>query len=393
MSRQLAFINGETLNAIRVMKSASKAYLERKVGLPEGRISLWESCPGDDYPTMRQAEKIAKVLGIPLAGLYLEPQNLPDMPLPATVNMRRLDGVGAIDDSAVNLAVSRLCGLRRHLIELCEALGESPTRIDLPVLERDPIAAADQLRCVLDLSVEEQKRLTSTRKLFKQIRSRLEARGIILAEFTGVPVEQCRGLALYFEEFSVAGVNKEDHYPAKSFSAIHEVGHLANRISTLCNQMIDMRTSSQEEVYCNALAGNFLVPEQTFKKDVAGLHDLSSMERIASLANDYCVSREVIARRLRDLGYLDNYTYESVIEELKKRIVEKKLEQQLERKEGRGQKAFMSQELVVVDAHGALYVDTVRRSVDSGNITELDACDYLGLAPDKLEKAFMEALR
>lgn len=93
LSRQLEFNNCETLDAIRFWKLVSEAFLERKVRLEEGRIELWQSCPSEDFQTMKQARSIAKALGIPLSCLYMDSLYLLEVPLPKTVNMRRISDV------------------------------------------------------------------------------------------------------------------------------------------------------------------------------------------------------------------------------------------------------------------------------------------------------------
>lgn len=389
--RQLAFINGVTLKTIREDKGVSAVYLAKKAGLSKNLLAQWESGSSNDYPTMRQAEKMAKVLRVPLAGLYLNPENYPKNGHPPFVNLRRFAEVNALDDSALNLAVCQLASLRSKLLELRYDLGEESCGISLPPLDPDPVQAAECLRSVLDVSVDDQMRLSSSRKLFKLLRRKLEVLGVLLVEFTGVEVEECRGVALYYDEFAIAGVNANDRWTARCFSTIHELGHLSRRFSAACNQM-DLNADSSEEVYCNALAGNYLIPGYALGR-VLGRHTPSSLEEINGIATLFCASREVVVRRLLDLGYIDRAKYEELAKELKRQVEEEKAKRKFEQSTEGSKTSFARNPIqIAVDVHGTAYVDAVRGCLDAGSLNEIDASGLLGVPPSKLEKVFLEAM-
>ena len=75
--------------------------------------------------------------------------------------------------------------------------------------------------------------------------------------FTDVPIEMARAFAIYDSTMPIIGLNDDDRQPAKSFSMIHELVHIFKRESSLCN---DMRSLRKEEAFCNAVAGEVLVP-------------------------------------------------------------------------------------------------------------------------------------
>ena len=93
----------------------------------------------------------------------------------------------------------------------------------------------------------------------------MEIKGIFVQCFIDVPVELVRGFSLYYDGLPVIGINNEDCFSAKSFSLIHELVHLLKRESSVCNVMFDITLSRFEKVFCNAVAGELLVPQNILK--------------------------------------------------------------------------------------------------------------------------------
>ena len=73
--------------------------------------------------------------------------------------------------------------------------------------------------------------------------------------FSGVDTEIARGVAIYNDLYPIISINNDDRYPAKTFSIIHELVHIFKRQSTMCNDMVTSFSAQQEEVFCNAVAG------------------------------------------------------------------------------------------------------------------------------------------
>ena len=389
MSYQLAFINGATLKALRERRKVSPEYLCRKAGVGVDKLEAWEQGSDSDYPTMKQAEKMAKALLSPLAGLYLEPCNLPVDKVPVVINKRRVHNACAIDESALHLAVYGLAQIRSDAIEIASETDCVFNKFDMPKLG-DVSASAVIIRDWTGLSLDDQKRTTSTRQLFLALRARLEERGVLVAQFVDVEVEELRGIALYFDELPVIGVNAKDHWPAKCFTVLHELVHLSKRSSTYCN-LIGMDADDEEEVYCNAVAGEFLFSCNCAASEVAaGLnpHDLSSIEKVAER---YSVSRDVVARRLRDCSYLDKRAYEELLETFSRQIVEKKEEERRKKELGEKTGWFLSHERNAADTFGSLYCRLVAEGLSSGLFSERDACNAFGVDPKKLGRVFKEA--
>lgn len=111
----------------------------------------------------------------------------------------------------------------------------------------------------------------------------------------------------------IIGINDEDRPPAKTFTIIHELVHLFKRESSLCNDMSSSASTLSEEVFCNAVAGELLVPKRALRIVLEHGHYFApySIDDIKRVADRFSVSREVIVRRLLELRKIDQSEYET----------------------------------------------------------------------------------
>lgn len=391
LSHQLAFINGATLRALRERRGVSPEYLCRKADVSCKQLAIWEQSSASDYPTIRQAEKMAKVLLIPLAGLYLEPSNLPDEKAPRLINKRRIRNARELDDSALHLAACKLSQIRSDAIGIAVETSATFRGFSIPELSGDCVCDAAAVRGWMELSLDNQRRTTSARQLYLALRTRLEERGVLVAQFDGVEVEELRGIALYYDELPVIGVNAKDRWPAKCFSVLHELVHLSRRSSACCN-LINMDSDDEEEVFCNSVAGEFLFSRSCAAKEISAGLDPCDIESIERTAKSYSVSRDVVARRLHDCGYLDKPAYEELLEIFSREVAEQKEQQRKKKALGERGGWSVPHERVVADSLGSLYCGLVNEGLSTGLFSERDACNAFGVDANKLEKVFKEAL-
>ena len=352
---------------------------------------MWEQCSDSDYPTMGQAGKMAKALLVPLAGLYLEPQNLPEERMPPVINKRRVQSSLPLDESALHLAICKLAQIRSDAVEIAAETDVGLHKLAMPNLDGGFARVAAAFREWMDFSLEDQRRTASCRQHYLALRARLEERGVLVAQFDGVEVEELRGVALYYEELPVIGVNAKDRWPAKCFSVLHELVHLSNRCSVCCN-LINSESEDEEEVFCNFVAGEFLFPRSCAIGEVAAGLDPHDVVSIEGAAKRYSVSRDVVARRLRDCGYLDQNSYEELLDIFSSQIAEEKEEQRKKKELGEKIGWCAKPERTAADSFGSLYCGLVAHGLSTGLFSERDACDAFGVELGKLEKVFKEAL-
>ena len=391
MIHQLAYINGSTLRVIRERRGVSPEYLCTKARIRQDQLELWEQNSGSDYPTMNQAKSISKILLCPLAGLYLDPQNLPKETQPLLINKRLVQDAGMVDESALHLAVARLMQVRSDVIELASETGFKVMNTSFPWLSSNISDSASNLRDWIAFSLAEQIKTRSSRKLFLRLRACLEKRGILVVQFSNIEVEELRGIALSNTVFPVIGVNAKDRWPAKCFSLLHELVHLAGNKSTCCN-LINRETVDEEEVYCNAIAGEFLLSKQCASMAIQNGIWPQNIADIEKLANRYSVSRDVVARRFRDCGYLSKEEYEEILELFATQLAEEIENARKLKLAGANKRWGSSYERGVADSYGSLFCELVAHGVSTGLLSERDACGVFNVNSEGLEKVFKEAL-
>lgn len=314
-----AHINKETLQFIREKKIVSFDYVNRITKLSKSKILEWEDLSSSKFPTIKQAKTIAKCYRIPFAGLYMNSDDINAKHLPQMRNLRTLPDA-SIDNSALNLAIADILNARELLIESRATLKENIPQFTLSVDASvdDVVKWARVIREKLYINTDVQYRCQSSRQFYLYVRDCVEATGIFVHCFTGIDVEVARGLAIYDEKMPIIGLNNNDRYPGKTFSTIHELVHLIKRSSAICNEMFDSFASHNEEIFCNAVAGEVLVPKANLIKQL-GSYTAAEIDLhiIEALSKKFSVSKEVITRRLLDCEKISQTQYNSTMSTIK----------------------------------------------------------------------------
>ena len=336
MARCAALINKDTLSFICNNKGVSPAFIIARTNLNPMKVNLWLNPEDPSLPTINQAKAISSCLHIPFAGLYMNSQDIPLQRIPNMRNLRTMQGA-AIDDSSLNIAIIDVLQERAFLLDANDQFEMSvPVFSPVVPLFDDPVLWAKSIRKQLGLSLETQIKLTSTRQFYLYLREKIEESGVFVHCFTDVDVECARGFAIYKEQLPIIGINDEDRPPAKSFTLIHELVHLYKRDSSYCNDMVSSANAMKEEVFCNAVAGELLVPEKALENYIDNRPFIPpfSIPDIQDIANHFSVSREVIIRRILKIGKINATEYEAYAAEFLREIENDREERRNARKNG-----------------------------------------------------------
>ncbi len=337
MAYTYALINKETLAYICGKKGISNNFISDRTKLNADKVALWLDSSDQALPTIKQAKAIANCIHVPFAGLYMNPSDIPLKQIPSVKNMRTMYGTYSEDNSALNIAMIDLLLERDFLISAgTELEQDAPPFVPCIPDSTDPIVWANSIRSQFEISIEKQYKCSSSRQFYVYLRNQIENKGVFIQCFTDVPLECARGFALYESTLPIIGVNDDDRPPAKSFTIIHELVHLMKRESSLCNDMTNTSQTLSEEIFCNAVAGELLVPERALNITLKNGQYVSpySKEDILQISKHFSVSRDVIIRRMLDLNKIDQLEYETYAD-LFRREVEKEREEQREaRKNG-----------------------------------------------------------
>ena len=337
MAYVYALINKDTLAYICREKGVTGDFIANKTKISATNLALWLAPSDSALPTIKQAKKLASCLHIPFAGLYMNSTDIPLKKIPNVRNMRTMLGTSISDDSALNVAMIDVLLERDFLLNANDEL-RLTTKTSLPVVPEgnDPRIWANAIREQFSISLEQQYKCSSARQFYLYLREKIESEGVFIHCFTDVPIDTARGFAIYYEDLPIIGINDEDRPPAKSFSIIHELVHLFKRESSLCNDMNNSVATKEEEVFCNAVAGELLVPQDAISIVLSNNNCSApySKEDLKRIADRFSVSREVIIRRLLDLNKISKIEYDTYVDMFRKEIDYEREKQRTDRKNG-----------------------------------------------------------
>lgn len=388
-----ALINKEVVPYVCAGKKVSIDYLLNSTHFQKEKLQKWLDASDVELPTIIQAKKIAKCLPIPFASLYMNAADINIKAIPSIKNYRTFDGSPSIDDSGFNIAVCDVLQERDFLIAESNELGIPFPTFSAPAIStEEPTEWARAIRKHYALDLGDQYKCSSSRQLYLYIREKLEREGVFVQCFTDVPVETVRGFSIYYKQLPVIGINNEDRSPAKTFSLIHELVHLLERESSVCNIMFNTSSSQKEEVFCNAVAGELLVPKDALKIVLVngGYKRPYTIDDIRLIANKFSVSREVIIRRLLDTNRINDEEYETYANEFQRELEHEREKQRLARKAGvqTGFRANISRE--AFDRTSMAVCRTLSYGYGEEVYSKRDIAQHLGIAQKHIDKFLME---
>jgi len=289
--------------------------------------------------------------------------------------------MGNAQSRKLRIEIRRSFERREVELELCRELGKPVRSFGVEVGPTDsPASLATKLRAALDLSADAQKKWGDNRKAFSALREKVSALGVEVFQSKGIKVAEMRGFSINEQPLPVIVLNRQDSYAGRLFTLIHELVHVIKNVPSLCDldeSAEHYQATLHEEVFCNAVAGNFLVPtEDLLGQEVVKNHQgmVWNDELIEHLARQYSVSREVILRRLLDLGKTNTQFYEA-----KRRQYSEAISVRPKRK------GYLSPSADAISRLGANFVGLVTSAYASEVITINDASDYTGLKVGQLE--------
>jgi len=345
----------------------------RAVGVEQDRLLAWES--GQDQPTVRQLRMLAKKYRVPFALFYLGQP--PESHIPKFRDFRTIPEFEIEHFDRVLLAELRQASDRREVVlEYTPATPPLPAGFPLNATirdDRDELAA--RLRSSLGLDITIQTHWRTQAGAFNGLRELIENNGFLVLQIDSMPLSALRGFSVSLFPLPVIVVNRKDAYAGRLFTLAHELVHVAVETSSVCD-LSESKGRDPEaeltEVFCNAVAARALVPtaDLVSQPDVETATSAEWPDHVLeSLARRYQVSREVIVRRLLDIGRTTLSFYQA------KR-------QQYEQEIANLPKRPSGQVPAAVDAFSLLgrrYVTTMLAALDTRAVTSSDFSAYTGL--------------
>ena len=301
----------EVLLWARERAGLSPEQLAEKMKVKPERVSEWEST---GKISIAQADRLAEGTYTPLGYLYLSKP--PEEPLPIRDFRTRGDGPPKRPSpdllDTIYQMQRRQDWMRNDLIES----GADPLPFVGAYSLADSITeVASAIRDVLDLDAGWAEDRPTWRDALSFLRTRLDEIGVLVV-FNGVVGNSTRrkldpnefqGFALVDEYAPLVFVNSADYPVAQMFTLAHEVAHLLIGETGLSVFDRLLPTDHETERFCDQVAAEFLISQQALQAYWLVVQD--SVNPSKDIAQKFKVSTVVAARRLLDLGLIDQDTF------------------------------------------------------------------------------------
>lgn len=371
MAEKVTGIQTSVLRWARESQGYSVDEVASRLKRDPAEIAAWEA--GEASPTYVQLETLAyKVYKRPLAVFFLpEP---PAEPEPErefrTLPEYDLESLSADTRYQIRFAHALQLSLR----ELLEGANPAERVIfrDIQLSLQDNVqSAAEGVREYLGIPLETQQEWRSSDVALKAWRNAIEDVGVFVFKHA-FKEKQISGFCLLDAEFPIIYLNNSTAKTRQVFSLFHELAHLlfhVNGISKFDLAYIRQLHPPERRIeqFCNAFAAELLLPSADFDLQLRGIRriDDASVER---LARRYCVSREVVLRRLLDKGLVSQENYEEKAGEWTA---------QAEERDSDGGNYYATQAAYL----GERYLQLVLGKHYQGRLTIEQVAEYLGVKP------------
>jgi Zn-dependent peptidase ImmA (M78 family)/transcriptional regulator with XRE-family HTH domain len=304
----------------------------RKAFTPGERLAIWES--GEDTPSFRQLERIAKAYRRPILTFFLSNPPIEETSLNdfRTVADRKI--LSSPELSALKRRIELLHENIKNILQ--EEEQEPLSFVGKFTMDLPPSDMAKEIRKILNFLFIEQRRISSRASLLAELRKRAHHCGIFVlfegdlgSHHSRIDPEEFRGMAICDEIAPLIVINKNDYKAAQLFTFIHEIGHILLGSSGISNfdsvSTLDHQFFEDKERYCNQVAAEFLVPSEILIEIIPRNED-EITSSIDYLSTYFKVSRLVIARRLYDLNAMNKDQYWYIFEKYQKEWVAYKVD-------------------------------------------------------------------
>jgi len=278
------------------------------------RLEDWET--GAVKPTLKQLEAFARAVHVPAGYLFLS--SPPDEPVPIP-DFRTVAGRHITRPSPNLLDTIYACQERQSWYRDYARISGQPELgfVNSAAVATPAATVADEMRETLDFQVAERQECPTWSDALRLFTQRADQVGVLVMvngvvgsnNHRRLDPSEFRGFALADPLAPLVFINGADTKAAQMFTLAHELAHIWLGSSALSNIGAKPAPGSRrEEIWCNAVAGEFLVPIAALRTELTdGEHLPHTMSR---LARSFKVSTLVVLRRLLDAEWIDRQTFE-----------------------------------------------------------------------------------
>jgi Zn-dependent peptidase ImmA (M78 family)/transcriptional regulator with XRE-family HTH domain len=306
----IIYINNKIL--IQIRQNSGISLQEACDHFGPDKLHNWEE--GTENPTYSELEKIRKFYNKPIVAFFL-----PVIPnhFGYIKSFRTLPSDHSIfSHETMNLLDwGRIMQLNLH--ELHDEVNPSPRYFkNFEFNFSSHKILADQIRNLIGISIDEQKKFKNLSKCFEGWREAFFNIGIYVFK-KSFKNDSISGFCIFDDIFPIICVNNSLSFSRQIFTLFHELYHLISStsdINLLNDTELGQYGSHNIESTCNKFAGTVLVPDHDFTT-VIKEHEINN-ENISKWATLYSVSREVILRKLLSNNVINNEFFDNMLNDL-----------------------------------------------------------------------------
>jgi Zn-dependent peptidase ImmA (M78 family) len=285
-------------------------------------FELWKS--GEKEPTFNQLEKFSAATHIPMGYFFL---NSPPTEKIKILEYRTVDSI-AVQNPSRDLidTVRQMENVQEWMREyVINTQGEKVSFVGSLNSKDDLVKIVSAIRKVLSLPVTWYENSQNVDYSFKILRTAMSSIGIVIM-LNGIVganthrklnIEEFRAFTLIDDFSPLIFINSADSKGGLLFSLLHEFVHIGIGASSFFNAgPTDANFINSNEVICNAVAAEIIVPLQVFRQKWSN-ESGDVNKKIVMLASYFKCSQTVIARRALDSKLISNNEYTMIVSQAK----------------------------------------------------------------------------
>lgn len=261
-----------------------------------------------------------------LAKAYQRPEVTFFLPCPPRkekllADFRTVDSRQPTVDSPEFAALKRhIIALHKGLKDIAEAEEDPPLAFVGSIRPHSPVdEVVPAIKAVLGQDPRDMSRLRDENDFFHALREQAQQAGIYVillgdlgSHHTAIPLEVFRGLSISDPRVPLIVINPNDTLKARVFSLLHEICHIFIGATGYCSGRgeTDTHHDRAQETFCNAVAAEYLVPEDKLRGETIYTPLIQCFDVIAK---KFKVSSIVIARRAKDLNKISQQDYDAAV--------------------------------------------------------------------------------
>lgn len=382
-NNQIIKIQPSILIWARESLGLSVAEVAAKLEKDRETIQQWES--GKSSPTLAQLEKLAyNIYKRPLAVFFL--------PEPPKETTPKQDFRTLPEQEINNLSPELRLVIRRakHHQLVLKQINDGKNPATKPIhtefqfkLTNNPTKSANSIRSYLGISKRLQQGFRNSDEAFKHYRNIIELNGVYVFQY---PLSEARGFSLMDKEFPVIVLNSGDTVNGKIFTLFHELCHILFNTGGVFRDVDTEQLKQQPnkiEIFCNQFASEVLLPSEELLNEPTVLENKGkewSNASLQSMADTYKVSKEVILRKLLDLGKTTNTFYINARSRWNKKYEDDKEEKKSNQEGG------PTFHVTNLSHLGKNFVAQILNNYHSGKLTETQVADILNIKINKIRE-------